>query len=202
MNRTTLDKVYCWPSPKRGRSHDLWKFPYPPTSLSTEEIPCGSVISTCSESVGEHTDCYREHHFGSSNTSPDGKISTTAKLHGEPQAAAPRVTGKEVATITSQQRNRNGKMNKSAVAGSKEKKHASGRGQLYEYSRLGQVREGANGRIYYKIHWKPTWGILDDLQGDMALEEAKELTIKEFDQDTWDGEVYRSGHYNLNAETN
>jgi hypothetical protein len=73
-----------------------------------------------------------------------------------------------------------------AECGIQKKKHASARRtELFEFSRLGDIRRGADGRIEYEIHWKPTWGILRDLEGSLALEEAMELTAMAYGPSTW-----------------
>ncbi|OAQ60167.1 casein kinase 1, delta [Pochonia chlamydosporia 170] len=83
-----------------------------------------------------------------------------------------------------------------------QKKHASsGRGQFFEYSRLGSVREGLDGRIEFKIYWKPTWGTLEDLRGARALKEAEVLTVNYYDQDIWDEEMRKSGRLGLHTDT-
>ncbi|KAM4064120.1 hypothetical protein HRG_007143 [Hirsutella rhossiliensis] len=73
--------------------------------------------------------------------------------------------------------------------------------QEYEFLRLGEVRKAWNGSIEYKVIWKPTWAYIDDLRGKRALEEAEELIVDEFGQVAWEKEMARSGHFDLDTES-
>lgn len=81
----------------------------------------------------------------------------------------------------------------------KQKKRASvGRKTLFEFSRLGQLRRGADRRIQYEIHWEPTWGTLEDFEGSEALNRARELTVGVYGSETWAEEMRKSGHLESN----
>ncbi|KAM4062581.1 hypothetical protein HRG_011281 [Hirsutella rhossiliensis] len=73
--------------------------------------------------------------------------------------------------------------------------------QEYEFLRLGEVRKAWNGSIEYKVIWKPTWVSIDDLRGKRALEEAEELIVDEFGQVSWEKEMGRSGHVDMDTES-
>ncbi|KAM4060856.1 hypothetical protein HRG_014335 [Hirsutella rhossiliensis] len=71
----------------------------------------------------------------------------------------------------------------------------------YEFLRLGEVRKAWNGFMEYKVIWKPTWASIEDLRGKRALEEAEELIVDEFGQVAWEKEMERSGHFDMDTES-
>ena len=128
--------------------------------------------------------------------------SRTVSPETDLEGATIRVADDEETTGRIQRSNQKRKKNTTRTTGSGEhriqKKRASvSRRQVFEYSRLGAIREGVDGRIQFKICWKPTWGTLEDLRGTRALKEAEELIVNEYDEVTWDEEMRRSGRLAL-----
>ncbi|KAM4063313.1 hypothetical protein HRG_013865 [Hirsutella rhossiliensis] len=82
-----------------------------------------------------------------------------------------------------------------------EKRIATCTSREYEFLRLVEVRKAWNGSIEYKVIWKPTWASIDDLRGKRALEEAEELIVDEFGQVAWEKEMERSGHFDMDTES-
>ncbi|KAF5131313.1 hypothetical protein E5D57_007668 [Metarhizium anisopliae] len=122
------------------------------------------------------------------------------------EGATIRVADDEETTGRIQRSNQKRKKNTTRTTGSGEhriqKKRASvSRKQIFEYSRLGATREGVDGRIQFKICWKPNWGTLEDLRGTRALKEAEELVVNEYDKVTWDEEMRRSGRLALSTRS-
>lgn len=164
-----------------------------------------SVTGSGSQSPRERFDSALEHDLGGPDSHSGDMTSRTVSpetdLKGAPMCAA----DDEATTGGTQWSHQKGGRNKSGVTGYNQhrvqKKGASvRRRQIFEYSRLGAVRKGADGRIQFMICWKPTWGSLEDLRGTRALKEAEELTINDYDQYTWDEEMRRSG-LNVDAKT-
>ncbi|KAJ3498194.1 hypothetical protein NLG97_g1312 [Lecanicillium saksenae] len=67
-----------------------------------------------------------------------------------------------------------------------QKKSASvSRRQAYAFERLGSARRAAHGAIEYEVYWAPTWLPLDHIEGDAAVQEAKDVVLHLFGPDTW-----------------
>ncbi|TQW01892.1 hypothetical protein IF2G_10605 [Cordyceps javanica] len=75
-----------------------------------------------------------------------------------------------------------------------QKKRASvSRRYAYAFERLGGARRAARGSIEYEVYWASTWLPLDQLEGDDALQEAKDLVVDLFGPDMWHSEARKLG---------
>lgn len=75
-----------------------------------------------------------------------------------------------------------------------QKKSASvSRRQAYAFERLGAARQATGGIIEYQVYWEPTWLPVEHLQGNDAVQEAKDLVVALFGSDTWHNEAGKLG---------
>lgn len=208
MDRITLEKNYSWPSPARHssllRSFVSVKESFAPPAGSS---PINArhydfVPGFDAQNSREHLQSVLESGLGGPDLDSRDMTSRTVSPETDLEGATIRVADDEETTGTIQRSNQKRKKNTPRTTDSGEyriqKKRASvSRRQVFEYSRLGAIREGVNGRIQFKICWKPTWGTLEDLRGTRALKEAEELILNEYDEVTWDEEMRRSGRLAL-----
>lgn len=210
MDRITLEKNYSWPSPTRRRSllrsSVLRKDSFAPAAGSSaiHTMHYDSVTGSGSQNPCERFDPALEHDLGGSDSN-SGDMARTVSPETDLKGGSMCAADDEATTGGTQRSHQKGTRNTSGVTGCNQhcvqKKCASvRRRQIFEYSRLGAVREGADGRIQFMICWKTTWGSLEDPRGTRALKEAEELTINDYDQYTWDEETRRSG-LNVDAKT-
>lgn len=204
MDRITLEKNYSWPSPTRRRSllrsfvSAKGSFVSPAGSSPINARHYDFVPGIDPQNSREHLHSVLENGLGGSDLDSGDITSRTVSPETDMEGDTIRVADDEETTGRAQRSNQKRKKNTTRTTGSGEhriqKKRASvSRRQVFEYSRLGAIREGVDGRIQFKICWKPTWGTLEDLQGTRALKEAEDLTVNEYDEDTWDEEMCRSG---------
>lgn len=210
MDRITLEKNYSWPPPTRRCSllrFSAKEFFAPPAGSSPINARhYDSVPGIDLQNSREHLQCVLKNGLGGSDLGSGDMTSRTVSPETDLEGATVRVADDEQTTGRIQQSNQMRKNNTTRSTSSGEhriqKKRASvSRRQVFEYSRLGAIREGVNGRLQFKIYWKPTWGTLEDLRGTRALKEAEELTVNEYDEDTWHEEMRKYGHFNLDTET-
>ncbi|KAJ6787766.1 hypothetical protein PWT90_06452 [Aphanocladium album] len=89
---------------------------------------------------------------------------------------------------------RGGKKGHSGVQSRVQKKGASvSRRQTYAFERLGGARRAARGSIEYEVYWASTWLPLDQLEGNDAIQEAKNLVVDLFGSKTWQMEAQKLG---------
>lgn len=82
----------------------------------------------------------------------------------------------------------------SGVQGRVQKKSATvSRRQAYTFERLGGAQRATSGIIEYQVYWEPTWVPIEHLEGNDAIDEAKELVVDLFGSDTWHEEVRSLG---------
>ncbi|KAF5126294.1 hypothetical protein E5D57_010990 [Metarhizium anisopliae] len=208
MDRITLEKNYSWPSPAL-RSSLLRSFGSAKESFAppTGSSPINArhydpVTSIDPQNSREHLQSVLESGLGGSDLDSRDMTSRTVSPETDMKAATICVADNEWITGRIQRGNQKRKKNTTRTTGSGEhriqkKRALVSRRQVFEYSRLGAIREGVDGRIQFKICWKPTWGTLEDLRGTRALKEAEELTVNEYDEYTWDEEMRRSGRLAL-----
>ncbi|KID61803.1 uncharacterized protein G6M90_00g113170 [Metarhizium brunneum] len=212
MDRITLEKNYSWTSPARHsslrRSFVSAKESFAPPAGSSpinarhyDAVPGIDPQSSC-----EHLQSVLKNGVGGSNLDSGDMISRIVSPEADLEGATIRVADDEETTGRIRRSNQKRKYNTTRTTGSGEhriqKKRASVSGrQVFEYSRLGAIREGVDGRIQFKICWKPTWGTLEDLRGSRALKEAEELIINKYDKDTWDEEMNKSGRLALSTRS-
>ncbi|KAF5127275.1 hypothetical protein E5D57_008205 [Metarhizium anisopliae] len=212
MDRITLEKNYSWPSPTRCRSLRRYfvsakeSFAPPAGSSPINARNYDSIPGIDPQKSREHLQYVHENGLGGSDLDSGDMTSRTVSPETDLEGATIRVADDEETTGRIQRSNQKRKESTPRTTGSGEhriqKQRASvSRRQVFEYSRLGAIREGVDGRIQFKICWKPTWGTLEDLRGTRALKEAEELTVNEYDEDTWDEEMRKYGHFNLDTET-
>ncbi|EJP62015.1 uncharacterized protein BBA_09063 [Beauveria bassiana ARSEF 2860] len=67
------------------------------------------------------------------------------------------------------------------------------RRQAYAFERLGGARQATGGIIECQVYWEPTWLPIEHLQGDDAIQEAKDLVVASFGSDTWHKEARKLG---------
>ncbi|KJK73456.1 hypothetical protein H634G_11313 [Metarhizium anisopliae BRIP 53293] len=60
--------------------------------------------------------------------------------------------------------------------------------QEYEYKQLGEARRAPNGSIEVEVFWAPIFLPCDQLRGEQAIEEAKDLVIRKFGHVSWERE--------------
>ncbi|KAK9444490.1 hypothetical protein VB005_02244 [Metarhizium brunneum] len=208
MDRITLEKNYSWPSPTRRclllRSFVSAKesFASPARSSPVNARHYDSVPGIDPQNSREHLQSVLESGLGGSDLDSRDMASRTVRPETDLESATIGVADNEETTGRIQRSNHKTRKNTTRSTGSGEhriqKKRASvSRSRVLEYSSLGAIREGVDGRIQFKICWKPTWGTLEDLRGTRALKEAEELVVNEYDKVTWDEEMRRSGRLAL-----
>ncbi|KAF5132802.1 hypothetical protein E5D57_003424 [Metarhizium anisopliae] len=201
MDRITLEKNYSWPSPTRRRSllrpfvSAKESFAPPAGSSPINARHYDSVPGIDPQNSREHLQSVLKSGLGGSHLDSRDMTSRTISPETDLEGATIRVADNEETTGRIQRSNQKRKKNTTRTTDSGEhriqKKRASvSRRQVFEYSRLGAIREGVDGRIQFKICWKPTWGTLEDLQGTRALKEAEDLMVNEYDEDTWNEEMH------------
>ncbi|KAM3460524.1 hypothetical protein MY5147_009997 [Beauveria neobassiana] len=67
------------------------------------------------------------------------------------------------------------------------------RRQAYAFERLGGARQATGGIIERQVYWEPTWLPIEQLQGNDAIQEAKDLVVALFGSDTWHKEAGKLG---------
>jgi len=67
------------------------------------------------------------------------------------------------------------------------------RRQAYAFERLGGARQATGGIIECQVYWEPTWLPIEQLQGNDAIQEAKDLVVALFGSDTWHKEAGKLG---------
>ncbi|OAA36049.1 hypothetical protein ISF_09970 [Cordyceps fumosorosea ARSEF 2679] len=67
------------------------------------------------------------------------------------------------------------------------------RRQAYAFERLGGARQATGGIIECQVYWEPTWLPIEHLQGNDAIQEAKDLVVALFGSDTWHKEAGKLG---------
>ncbi|EFY90667.1 hypothetical protein MAC_03249 [Metarhizium acridum CQMa 102] len=200
MDRITLEKKYSWPSPTRRRSllrsfvSVKESFAPPAESSPINARHYDSVPGIDPQNSREHLQSVLESGLGGTDLDSRDMTSRTISPETDLEGATIRVADGEETTGRIQRGNQKRKKNTRRTTGSGEhrigKKRASvSRRQVFEYSRLGAIRSGVEGRIQFRIYWKPTWGTLEDLRGTRALKEAEELIVNEYDEVTWDEEM-------------
>ncbi|KFG81453.1 putative negative acting factor [Metarhizium anisopliae] len=65
--------------------------------------------------------------------------------------------------------------------------------QEYEYMQLGEARKAPNGSIEVEVFWAPIFLPCDQLRGEQAIEEAKDLVVRKFGQVAWEMERTKFG---------
>lgn len=65
--------------------------------------------------------------------------------------------------------------------------------QEYEYMQLGEARRAPNGSIEVEVFWAPIFLPCDQLRGERAIEEAKDLVIRKFGHAAWETEQTKFG---------
>lgn len=65
--------------------------------------------------------------------------------------------------------------------------------QEYEYMQLGEARRAPNGSIEVEVFWAPIFLPCDQLRGQQAIEEAKDLVIRRFGHAAWETEWAKFG---------
>lgn len=65
--------------------------------------------------------------------------------------------------------------------------------QEYEYMQLGEARRAPNGSIEVEVFWAPIFLPCDQLRGEQAIEEAKDLVIGKFGHAAWEMELTKFG---------
>lgn len=65
--------------------------------------------------------------------------------------------------------------------------------QEYEYKQLGEARRAPNGSIEVEVFWAPIFLPCDQLRGEQAIEEAKDLVIRKFGHVSWEREKSKFG---------
>ncbi|QLI63477.1 uncharacterized protein G6M90_00g027880 [Metarhizium brunneum] len=200
MDRITLEKNYSWPSPTRRcsllRSFVSAKesFAPPASSSPVNARHYDSVPGSDPQNSRERLQSVLESGLGGSDLDSGDMTSRTVSPEADLEGATIRVADDEETTGRIRRSNQKRKNNttRTTVSGEhliQKKRAAVSRTQVFEYSRLGAVREGVGGRIQFKICWKPTWGTLEDLWGTRSLKEAEELILNEYDEVTWDEEM-------------
>lgn len=190
------DKTYRWPGESSSPRLAASKIS---SGASAAALSIVKATRDGSESQSETVSCASEHDLEGSNLESGSPRSGTIKRETDSAGAMMGATDDAVtagsACQSDQKRTKKTPGGTGSGQNRVQKKHASsGRRQFFEFSRLGAVREGVDGRIEFKICWKPTWGTLEDLQGFKALAEARVLTINEYSQARWDDEIESSGH--------
>ncbi|EFY90705.1 hypothetical protein MAC_03285 [Metarhizium acridum CQMa 102] len=200
MDRITLEKNYSWPPPTRRcsllRSFASAKESFAPPAGSSpiSARHYDSVPGIDPQSPREHLQSVLKNGLGGSDLDSGDMTSRTVSPETDLEVAPIRVADDKKTTGRIQRSNQKRKENTPRNTSSRErriqKKRASvSRRQVFDYSRLEAIREGVDGRIQFKICWKPTWGTLEDLRGTRALKEAEELIVNEYDKVKWDEEM-------------
>jgi len=91
-------------------------------------------------------------------------------------------------------RTRCGKKQRSGGPSRVQKKNATvSSSKAYTFLRLGGARRAARGAIECEVHWAPTWLPVAYLEGNDALQEARDVVVDLFGSETWHKEARKLG---------
>ncbi len=117
----------------------------------------------------------------------------SSRDHDDPMDSKPTKPGTPQGRPTSGGSRRDRKRHSRAQSRVQKKSASVSRRQAFAFERLGAARETTSGAIEYEVYWAPTWLPLDHLEGDDAINEAKDLVVDVFGSDTWREEARKLG---------